>query len=98
MLDLRADFAKRVLRGMQKTNDNATCAYIFQSIHRVMEAEECLKDKGLACDLVPVPREISSECGMALVVASHSLELADDYLIECKITPVARYRREGNSW
>jgi hypothetical protein len=43
-----------------------TCVIIFGSIHRVMKAEKLLKRKGLTVDIIPVPREISSDCGVAL--------------------------------
>lgn len=42
---------------------------IFESIHHVLAAERALLDAGLAPDLVPVPREISANCGMAITVA-----------------------------
>ena len=40
---------------------------IFHSIHDVMKAESELKGKGKAIDLIPVPKEISSDCGMAII-------------------------------
>ncbi len=42
----------------------------FESIHRVLAAEKALLDARLAPDLVPVPKEISSDCGMAIAVPS----------------------------
>ena len=41
---------------------------IFQSIHHVLAAEAALKESGLPCELVPVPKEISPDCGMAITV------------------------------
>ena len=43
---------------------------IFQSIHHVLAAESALKAAGLRPDLVPVPKEISPECGMAITLAA----------------------------
>ena len=43
-----------------------TCVIILSSIHRVMKAEKLLKGKGLNVDLIPMPREISSDCGVAI--------------------------------
>jgi hypothetical protein len=40
---------------------------IFHSIHRVMRAEKILKSCGVDVRLVPVPRQLSSDCGLALV-------------------------------
>jgi selenide, water dikinase len=39
---------------------------IFTSTRAVIKAEECLRSNGVDCQVVPVPKEISSECGMAL--------------------------------
>ncbi len=38
----------------------------FDSIHDVIRAEKVIKEAGIWCDLVPTPREISSDCGMAV--------------------------------
>jgi len=40
----------------------------FESIHQVLAAEKALLDAGLAPDLVPVPKEISANCGMAITL------------------------------
>lgn len=42
--------------------------FLFESVHRVMKAEKLLKGKGIKVDLVPVPREINSDCGVAVEV------------------------------
>ena len=39
---------------------------LFPSIHDVIATETRLKEAGVWCDMVPVPRELSSECGMAV--------------------------------
>ncbi|WP_303722363.1 DUF3343 domain-containing protein [Malonomonas rubra] len=39
---------------------------IFHSIHRVMKAEKVLKAAGLKILLIPVPRQLSSDCGLAI--------------------------------
>ncbi|MCD6292569.1 MAG: DUF3343 domain-containing protein [Deltaproteobacteria bacterium] len=39
---------------------------IFHSIHNVMLAEELLLEADIPVDMIPVPREISSDCGMSL--------------------------------
>jgi hypothetical protein len=38
----------------------------FPSIHYALAAERALNERGLWCDLIPAPREISSDCGMVL--------------------------------
>jgi hypothetical protein len=44
------------------------CVFLFESVHRVMRAEKILKGRGIAVDLIPVPREINSDCGVAVEV------------------------------
>lgn len=39
---------------------------IFHSIHRVMKAEKVLKQAGLSILLIPVPRQLTSDCGLAI--------------------------------
>ena len=46
---------------------------IFHSIHNVMLAEELLLKTGITNEMVPVPREISSDCGMSLTCAATDL-------------------------
>ncbi len=45
----------------------------FASIHYVLKAEKLLKAQGIPLDMVPVPKEISSDCGMALVIEEKDL-------------------------
>jgi hypothetical protein len=42
------------------------CILLFRSVHQVMRAEKLLKGKGFEVSLIPVPREISSDCGVAI--------------------------------
>ena len=39
---------------------------VFHSIHRVMKAEKILKGADVPIQLIPAPRQISSDCGLAL--------------------------------
>jgi len=43
---------------------------IFPSIHHVLAAEAALKAAGVPAELVPVPKEINPNCGMAITVAT----------------------------
>jgi hypothetical protein len=42
------------------------CVAIFHSIHRVMKAEKILQAMQQDVLLIPVPRQLSADCGMAL--------------------------------
>jgi len=66
--------------------------FLFESVHRVMRAEKILKGKGISADLIPVPREINSDCGVAVEVdagigekALHILEEEKISVLECYI-------------
>ena len=39
---------------------------IFQSIHRVMKAEKHLKRAKIEILLIPAPRQLTSDCGLAI--------------------------------
>ena len=39
---------------------------LFPSIHFALRAEKLLKEKGFLVKLIPVPRQLSSDCGVCL--------------------------------
>ena len=39
---------------------------LFDSVHHALWSEKILKEKGLPHKLIPVPRHISSDCGICL--------------------------------
>lgn len=39
---------------------------LFHSITGALQAEKRLKEKGVAIKLIPVPRQLSSDCGVCL--------------------------------
>ena len=52
----------------------------FVSIHDVTKAESRLKKRGIWCDMIPMPREIASDCGMALMFNARE---ADSVMAAC---------------
>lgn len=46
--------------------ENGDIVAIFHSIHRVMKAEKILKHEQLRVKVIPVPRQLSADCGMAV--------------------------------
>lgn len=46
----------------------------FDSIHDVLEAEALLGSEGVPCDLIPTPRELSSDCGMSVACGARDLD------------------------
>ena len=42
------------------------CFVILRSVSEVMKAEKDLLGRGMRIDIIPTPREISSECGVVI--------------------------------
>lgn len=42
---------------------------VFNSAHRVMKAESILKSRGLPILLIPAPRQLMTDCGLALRIS-----------------------------
>lgn len=59
-----------------------TVYLIFTSTRSVIKGEECLRSHGIDCQVIPVPKDISSECGMALSLAADVREQAEALLRE----------------
>ena len=73
-MDPRNDSEKR-----EGTASSGTqCLFVFSSVHQVMKAEKILKAGGYRVDLIPMPREISSDCGVAVEL---SVELHEEALV-----------------
>jgi hypothetical protein len=50
---------------------------VFNSAHRVMKAESILKSRGLSILLIPAPRQLMADCGLALRIGS---EIKDEVM------------------
>jgi hypothetical protein len=49
---------------------------VFDSIHAVLAAERAFLTAALVCDLVPIPRGVTSDCGLALLFRATDIESA----------------------
>jgi bacterioferritin-associated ferredoxin len=49
---------------------------LVHSTSHAMRVEKVLHAAGLACKLIPVPRQISSDCGVCIRVRNQDLEAA----------------------
>jgi hypothetical protein len=45
--------------------------FLFPSVSYALKAEKLLKKAGIAHKLIPVPRHISSDCGVCLRIAAN---------------------------
>ena len=74
----------------------AKCLFVFSSVHQVMKAERILKGRCYRIDLIPMPREISSDCGVAIELPFESHEGALVLLNESRLPILASYaKRHG---
>lgn len=72
-----------------------TCVVILFSIHFVLKAEKILKKNNISHDVIPVPREISSDCGMAVEFACHDKDRVADLLMSDGLRIAGIYARDG---
>jgi len=56
------------------TPGNVFCVALLPSVSHVLRAEKILQKEGIVVKLIPVPKEISTDCGVCLRFAP---ELAD---------------------
>lgn len=71
---------------------------IFNSIHRVMEAERLLKDKHLKILLIPAPRALAADCGLGIRYAQDVRSEVEAALAEAGLLPRDLYRKSGDSF
>ncbi len=69
---------------------------IFNSIHRVMKAEKLLKERRLPILLIPAPRMLKSDCGLALRYAAADREAVEKVLAEEELLPEEVYVKKGD--
>lgn len=78
---------------MVKENDYVA---IFHSIHRVLKAEKILKLAKVDFLLIPVPRQLTSDCGLALRFSADVKDELLTVLADENLSPVELHqRREG---
>lgn len=56
------------------------CLLLFQGIHQVMRAEQIIVSLGIGYQIVPVPKEFSSECGMCI-----EIDCSDSHLLKYEL-------------
>ncbi len=71
---------------------------IFNNIHRVMKAEKLLKERRIGILLIPAPRLLRSDCGLAIRYEESSRESVERCLSEEGLLPEETYRRSGEGF
>jgi hypothetical protein len=65
--------------------------FLFRTTTSAIRAEKVLKKAGLEVKLVPTPRELSSDCGIALQIVSAQAEQGARLLVEVKVEAELRW-------
>jgi hypothetical protein len=68
---------------------------IFNSIHRVMQAEKLLKSRRMPILLIPAPRTLKSDCGLALRYGADDRESVEGALAVEGLMPEELYVKDG---
>ncbi len=70
---------------------------IFRGTHQVLSAEMRLKRAGVPMRLIPVPRSLSSDCGLAIRIPPSGLDQAREVLSGAGLLPYTVHilRNEG---
>ena len=71
---------------------------IFHSIHRVLKAEKVLKKQRVKFLLIPVPRQLTSDCGLALRFAPEDRMDLLQVLEVAGLNPAELYQRENHDY
>jgi hypothetical protein len=71
---------------------------LFQSVHEVLAAERHLQEVISEIDVVPVPKELSSNCGVALEVMPERLQAAIELLKKEGLQPQAVFSKLGKEY
>ncbi|PLX87968.1 MAG: hypothetical protein C0618_05365 [Desulfuromonas sp.] len=63
------------------------CVAVFHSIHRVMKAETVLKQQDAPMLLIPIPRQLTSDCGLAIRYSEQDRSCVEGILADAGIAP-----------
>lgn len=80
---------------MVKENDFVA---IFHSIHRVLKAEKILKSAKVDFLLIPVPRQLNADCGLALRFTAEAKDQLLAVLAEENLAPVELHQRKAGAY
>lgn len=81
---------------MMKHPDEIIC--IFLSSNHLLNAEDVLGEFNLPYELVPVPKQVFSNCGLALSVQAESFDEIIAILKEAGHEPGTIYKRSGENF
>jgi hypothetical protein len=71
---------------------------IFNSIHRVMKAEKLLKEQRLPILLIPAPRALTSDCGLAIRYGGEVRAAVEEAMAAAGVMPEEVYLKDGEGY
>ena len=71
---------------------------VFSSNTAILNAEDLLESKDLPFVLVPVPKEVNPNCGLAISFEEPDQDLIMPVLEAADLMPAAAYRRLGSDF
>lgn len=69
---------------------------IFRGTHQVLSAEKQLKRAGIPFRLIPVPRRLTSDCGLAIRVPVSEKKRARQILSAARVLPASAHVSRGD--
>ena len=78
--------------------EDGDCVAIFQSIHKVMKAEKVLKQLKLKILLIPVPRQLTSDCGLAIRFPLELLSSIEEALAAAGLVVTELWQKRDGSF
>lgn len=67
---------------------------LFNAPTRVLQAERVLRKAGIACRLIPAPREVAEGCALALRFAAGEQDAVMAELLRQAVLPKRMYRKD----
>jgi len=71
---------------------------LFHSIHRVMKAESLLKGERIPMLLIPAPRALHADCGLAIRYSPEARAAVERLLAENRLEPEEIFVKNGDAY
>ena len=79
-------------------SDRGEIILVFSSNTRILSAEELLEAKELPFTLVPVPKEVNPNCGLAISFSETDADLIMPVLCQAGLLPQSAYLRKADEF
>lgn len=74
------------------------CLGLFNAPTRVLKAEKILRKAGIACRLIPAPREVAEGCALALRFDAADMTAILEELVRQELLPRRMYRKQNGDF